>query len=75
MSSSKKNIVIDLKNNYNEKIVLIDNLKELIHSSISNAEKIKSFNSIREKWIKIGSSYSPIFWIKQFLQTPRKNIL
>ena len=54
MSSSKKNIVIDLKNNYNEKIVLIDNLKELIHSSISNAEKIKSFNSIREKWIKIG---------------------
>ena len=54
MSSSKKNIVIDLKNNYNEKIVLIDNLKELIHSSISNAEKIKNFNSIREKWIKIG---------------------
>ena len=45
MSSSKKNIVIDLKNNYNEKNVLIDNLKELIHSSISNAEKIKSFNS------------------------------
>ena len=54
MSSSKKNIVIDLKNNYNEKNVLIENLKELIHSSISNAEKIKSFNSIREKWIKIG---------------------
>ena len=54
MSSSKRNIVIDLKNNYNEKNVLIDNLKELIHSSISNAEKIKSFNSIREKWIKIG---------------------
>ena len=54
MSSSKKNIVIDLKNNFNEKNVLIDNLKELIHSSISTAEKIKSFNSIREKWIKIG---------------------
>ena len=54
MSSSKKNIVIDLKNNYNEKNLLIENLKELIHSSVSNDEKIKSFNSIREKWIKIG---------------------
>ena len=54
MSSSKKNIVIDLKNNYNEKNVLIENLKKLIHSSVSNDEKIKSFNSIREKWIKIG---------------------
>ena len=54
MSSSKKNIVIDLKNNYNEKNVLIENLKELIHSPVSNAEKIKSFNSTREKWIKIG---------------------
>ena len=54
MSNSKKNIVIDLKNNYNEKNVLIEDLKELIHSSVSNAEKIKSFNSIREKWIKIG---------------------
>ena len=54
MSSSKKNIVIDLKNNYKEKNVLIENLKELIQSSVSNAEKIKSFSSIREKWIKIG---------------------
>ena len=54
MSSSKKNIVIDLKNNYSEKNILIENLKELIHSSVSNAEKIKIFNSIREKWIKIG---------------------
>ena len=26
----------------------------MIHSSVSNAEKIKSFNSIREKWIKIA---------------------
>ena len=34
MSSSKKNIVIDLKNNDNEKKVLIDNLKELIHSFV-----------------------------------------
>ena len=54
MSGSKKNIVIELKNNYKEKNVLIENLKELIHSSVSNSEKIKSFNSIREKWIKIG---------------------
>ena len=54
MSSFKKNIVIDLKNNYKEKNVLIENLKELIQSSVSNAEKIKSFSSIREKWIKIG---------------------
>ncbi len=54
MSSSKKNIVIDLKNNYSEKNILIENLKELIHSSVSNAEKIKIFSSIREKWIKIG---------------------
>ena len=54
MSSSKKNIVIDLKNNFSEKNILIENLKELIHSSVSNSEKIKSFNSIREKWIKIG---------------------
>ena len=53
MSNSKKNIVIDLKNNYKEKNVLIENLKELIQSSVSNAEKIKSFSSIREKWIKI----------------------
>ncbi len=54
MSSLKKNIVIDLKNNYKKKNVLIENLKELINSSISNAQKIKSFNSIREQWIKIG---------------------
>ena len=54
MSGSKKNKVIDLKNNYKEKNVLIENLKELIQSSVSNAEKIKSFSSIREKWIKIG---------------------
>ena len=54
MSITKKNIVIDQKNNYKYKNVLIDNLKELIHSSYSNAEKIKRFNSIREKWIKIG---------------------
>ena len=58
MSSSKKNIVIDLKNNYKEKNVLIENLKELIQSSVSNAEKIKSFSSIREKWIKIDEFYT-----------------
>ena len=44
MSITKKNIVIDQKNNYKYKNVLIDNLKELIHSSYSNAEKIKRFN-------------------------------
>jgi len=54
MSGSKKNIVIVQKNNFKDKSVLIENLKELIHSGISNAEKIKSFNSIRERWIKIG---------------------
>ena len=57
MSNSKKNIVIDLKNNYKEKNVLIENLKELIQSSVSNAEKIKSFSSIREKWIKHDCLY------------------
>ena len=54
MSGSKKNIVIVQKNNFKDKNVLIENLKELIHSGISNDEKIKSFNTIRERWIKIG---------------------
>ena len=54
MSSSKKNIVIDLKKNYKEKNLLIDNLKELINSGIKNTEKIKIFNSIKERWIKVG---------------------
>ena len=58
MKTSKKNIVFDLKKNYQDKNSLIENLKELINSDIPNSEKLKVFKSIREKWIKIGKVQS-----------------
>ena len=58
MKISRKNIVFDLKKNFQDKNSLIENLKELINSDIPNSEKIKVFKSIREKWIKIGKVQS-----------------
>ena len=58
MSTSKKNIVFDLKKNFQNKNSLIDKLKDLINSNVSNNEKLKDFKSIREKWIKIGKVQS-----------------
>ena len=54
MATYKKNIVVDLKKNFIEKTHLIEKLKELINSNISNFEKIKTFKKLREKWVKIG---------------------
>ena len=58
MSNSKKNIVFDLKKNFQEKNSLINRLKDLINSELSNVDKLKDFKSIREKWIKIGKVQS-----------------
>ena len=58
MKISRKNIVFDLKKNFQDKNSLIENLRELINSDIPNSEKIKVFKSIREKWIKIGKVQS-----------------
>jgi len=58
MSSSKKNIVFDLKKNFQEKNSLINKLKDLINSDISNIDKLKDFKLIREEWIKIGKVQS-----------------
>ena len=58
MANQKKNIVFDLKNNFKNKSILIDNLKELINSNKINTTKLKEFKLIREKWIKIGKVQS-----------------
>ena len=58
MSSYKKNIVVDFKKNFEEKTRLIEKLKELIDSNISNFEKIKKFKKLREKWVNIGKVQS-----------------
>ncbi len=58
MSNSKKNIVFDLKKNFQEKNSLINKLKDLINSDISNIDKLKDFKLIREEWIKIGKVQS-----------------
>ena len=58
MATYKKNIVVDLKKNFSEKTHLIEKLKELINSNISNFEKIKTFKKLREKWVKIGKVQS-----------------
>ena len=58
MSTSKKNIVIDLKRNFQEKNSLINRLKDLINSDLSNIDKLRDFKSIRENWIKIGKVQS-----------------
>ena len=43
MSNSKKNIVFDLKKNFQEKNSLISRLKDLINSELSNVDKLKDF--------------------------------
>ena len=58
MSAFKKNIGFDLKKNFQEKNTIIDDLKELLQSKISNTDKIKKFKKIREKWISIGKVQS-----------------
>ena len=58
MANQKKNIVFDLKNNFKNKSILIDNLKELINSNKINTTKLKEFKLIREKWVKIGKVQS-----------------
>ena len=58
MPNPKKNIVFDLKKNFQEKNSLINRLKDLINSELSNVDKLKDFKSIREKWIKIGKVQS-----------------
>ena len=58
MSSSKKNIVFDLKKNFQEKNSLINKLKDLINSDLSNIDKLRGFKFIREEWIKIGKVQS-----------------
>jgi hypothetical protein len=58
MSTFKKNIGFDLKKNFQEKNYIIDDLKELLHSEISNTDKIKKFKKIREKWVSIGKVQS-----------------
>ena len=58
MATYKKNLVVDSKRNFNEKTQLIEKLKELIDSNISNFEKIKTFKKLREKWVKTGKVQS-----------------
>ena len=58
MSAFKKNIGFDLKKNFQEKNSIIDDLKELLHSEISNTDKVKKFKKIREKWVSIGKVQS-----------------
>jgi len=58
MANSKKNIVLDLKNNFKNKSILIDNLKELTNSNKINTTKLKEFKLIRERWMKIGKVQS-----------------
>ena len=54
MSAAKKNIVFDLKKNFEDKSNLIEKLKDLINANEPNGKKLQYFKSIREKWIKIG---------------------
>lgn len=54
MSAAKKNIVFDLKKNFEDKSNLIEKLKDLINANEPNNKKLQYFKSIREKWIKIG---------------------
>ena len=44
--------------NFQEKNSLINRLKDLINSDLSNVDKLRDFKSIREKWIKIGKVQS-----------------